>query len=158
MYSSLSNIWLQAHGDVGTPPSTPPAGEYAGSSVEIFAQASAGRVLFTGNGETPVGTLVQFELQSLKRASRKPSKNGYRVVGFGALTAEGDYEFEVPVAPGVYAARYAFVEASSGRRTGFAEIKVTGLALDVAAGGGEKANPTPAPPQREGGSTRKKAA
>ena len=85
IFSSYSNVWLQAHGDVGTPPSLPPTGVFNGSAVEIRAVASGNQVTFTGTKSTEPGVLVQFELQPLKRASRKPSKEGYNVAGFSAL-------------------------------------------------------------------------
>ena len=141
IYSSYSNVWLQAHKDVGTPPSLPPVGEFKGSMVVIEAVASEGKITFQGSGSTEPGVLVQFDIQFLKRASRKPAKGGYKVADFATLEAGDGNEFSLFVAPGVYAARYAFVEASSGRRTAFTSIRVNGVVLAVEAGG-EAAKPS----------------
>ena len=152
LWSSYTNVWLQAHGDVGTPPSAPPSGEYDAPAFLLSAQCLPNAVLFVGEA-TPAGTVVQFELQPLKSASRKPAKDGYRVAGFAALESGDGNEFELVVPPGAYAARYAFVNLSDGRRTSFVEIPVAGVALSLEEGG----TGTAARPQKEGSARRKAA-
>ena len=93
------------------------------------------RVNFHGSSDTPATYTVQFELQALKRASQRPREDGYRVAGFAPFEiCEGD-DVTFTVKPGAYAARFAFVELSSGRRTAFTEIPVSGVALAVEQGG-----------------------
>ena len=137
LYSSLSNLWLQAHNDQGTPPVAPPSDEWAGPALTITAAASSGSVVFHGSASTSAGTTIQFEVQRLASGSRKPSKTGYRVAGFSGLDAGDGNEASFAVRPGAYCARYAFVNAATGQRTGFVEIAVTGVALALEQGGAD---------------------
>ncbi len=136
-YSSLANLWYQANNNTGTPPVAPPAAAYAGSSVTITAVATPNQVTFTGSAALPANTVLQMELQPLKNAARKPSKNGYRVKALAALSTTGFF-YTVSAAPGVYAARYAFVNKLTGQRSGFREIAVNGVALALEQGGADE--------------------
>lgn len=89
--------------------------------------------------------MVQFEIQPLKNASRKPAKGGYRVKGFAALagTTSPPNSYQPTVPPGAYCARYAFVNKSTGQRTAFREIPVVGVALSLEQGGADEAPAAP---------------
>ena len=159
-YKHLTQVWYGAHGGVGTPPVAPPTASYVPPSITLEAQASAGTVEFLGTGITGVDTVVEFSLQPLRNANRKPSTDGYRIVGYSGLTAEDDYAYSVSVAPGIYAARARFINLLTGERTAPVYFAVSGVALDLQDGGAEseaKKNPTPAPPQGEGVRKRKAA-
>ena len=135
MYQSLSNVWLNAHNGVGTPPVNPPSGELATPGISVTASASGSVVTFHGSASTSALYTIQFELQALKNAARKPAKEAYKVAGFAGFDAGDGNEASFSVAPGAYAARYAFVEVASGRRTAFVTIPVSGLALGLEQGG-----------------------
>ncbi len=99
-YRSLSNMWLSAHNNIGTPPSSPPSGEQFAPTISGVASASASSVNFHCSSSTPV-SFAPFE------------------------TSEGD-DVSFTVRLGAYAARYAFVELATGRRTSFVDIPVSG--------------------------------
>lgn len=140
LYSSYANVWLQAHGDAGTPPVAPPSGSYAGSSVAITATASAGKITFSASSLPDSGTLVEIWTQPLRSASRKPAKGGYRVAAYATFaTGVGGATYQLTVPAGAYAAGYSFVETATGRRTSRVEIPVTGVALALEEGGAEAA-------------------
>ena len=158
LYASLSSVWLNSRSNVGTPPSVPPSGEPAMPALTVVATATASVVKFHGSASCPVGFTVQFELQPLRNAARKPSKGGYRVAGFAPFQSEKANDVEFPVVPGAYAARYAFVESSTGRRSGFVSIPVSGVALALEEGGAaETADPTFALPKGRGQGAKKAA-
>ena len=148
-YSALSAIWYAIPGNTGTAPSDPPTGSFSGNvpDIRITALASSGKVVFVGTGETNPGIRVECSLQSLANANRRPSKNGYKIVAYAELTAAGGNEFTVNVAPGAYAARYRFLEVSSGRRTNPIEIPVSGLALGLEMGGADESSDAAAVPK-----------
>ncbi len=82
--------------------------------------------MFVGSGPTGKDTVVEVWLQPLRNASRKPSKNGYRVKGYAVLEEGEANEYLAPTGPRFYAARYCFVDKATGQRTAFREIPVTG--------------------------------
>ena len=136
-YNSLTDRWLAAHNNVGTPPVSPPSASYVPPSLSMTAQASGGAVIFVGSASTPPGTIVEFWLQKLPNATRKPSAGGYRVVGYSTLEQGDGNEFEVAVKPGPYAGAYRFVQLSTGLATPLVTIPVGGVALRVERGGSE---------------------
>ena len=140
-YNSLADRWLAAHGNVGTPPSLPPTESYIPPGLTISAVASGGSVTFTGTDSTPPDTIVEFWLQKLPNATRKPSASGYRVVGYSMLEAGDANEVTVPVKPGPYAGAYCFIQLSTGLATPLVTIPVSGVALRVQKGGAEEAKP-----------------
>ena len=77
--------------------------------------------------------MVELWLQPLKRASRKPSQGGYRLVEFASFKTVPTVG--VSVAPGAYAGGYRFVNKATGERTGFVAIEVSGVALALQDGG-----------------------
>ena len=103
----------------------------------IAAAATANTITFTGSGALPTGTVVQIEIQGLKRASRKPSRTGWRVKALATLAGVGN-TYALTVTPGVYAARYSYVNKLSGQRTAFVEIPVSGVALGLEDGGADE--------------------
>ena len=138
-YNSLADRWLAAHKGVGTPPASPPTGSFVPPSTVLTAVASGSQVVFTGTQETPPDTIVEFWLQKLPNATRKPSANGYRVVGYAPLEEKGGFKFAVPVKPGPYAGAYRFIQLSTGLATPLVTIPVSGVALRVQKGGSEDA-------------------
>ena len=48
---------------------------------------------------------------------------------------------QIAVAPGAYAASYAFLEVASGRRSAFTDIPVAGVALALERGGVDEKAP-----------------
>ena len=138
-YASLSTVWYAVPGNAGSAPKSPPGGTFVGDAISVTAVASGGSVTFTGSGPTSAGVVVEFWLQPLRNANRRPAKGGYHVVGYSALEVGDGNEFEVVVAPGVHAGRYRFIETASGRKTSFTDIPVTGVALGIAQGGADEA-------------------
>ena len=126
-------------GNVGSAPPNPPAGAFVGDAILISAQASSGAVTFVGSGPTGAGVVVEFWLQPLRNANRRPAKGGYRVVGYAALAAGDGNKFSVATGPGVYAAQYRLIEKASGRKTALTPIPVTGVALELSQGGTDEA-------------------
>lgn len=136
-YSALANLWYQANNNTGTPPVAPPASAFAGSAITISAAATSNTITFTGSAVFPANVVGQFEIQQVKNTARKPSKTGWRVKAVSAFTATGT-TLAVTVTPGVYVARYAFVNKLTGQRSGFREIAVSGVALGLEDGGADE--------------------
>lgn len=100
--------------------------------------ATANTVTFSGSSTLPANTVVEYGLQLLKRSSRKPAKNGYRVKALAPFAGTGT-TYAITVPPGAYAARYCFVDKATGQRTAFVEIPVSGVALSLEDGGADAA-------------------
>ena len=144
LYSSLANVWLNArHNGSGTPPATPPSGELAAPALSVSAEASAGSVTFYGSADTPAG---------LHGAVRAPGPGGGGAqaregrVPRGGLRALHERRGRGVRGAGRGRTRRGTPRSSSrpGRRTSFAEIPVTGVALALEIGGAAEKAPASA--------------
>ena len=138
-YSALSAVWYAANGTANAAPANPPATAWIPPSLTLEASASGSFVNFHGSDSTPAGTVVEFWLQPLKHANRKPSASGYRVAGYAPFELSEGNDVTFPVGHGVFCAGYRFMEKATGRRSAFVPIAVSGVALALEVGGADEA-------------------
>jgi hypothetical protein len=139
-FTSLAAKFYAANGNVGTPPTTPPATPFAGDSITLTAVATSGKVTFTASGANAANVTTELRLQPLKNANRKPSSHGYRIRAYNAFTAGvGGNVKDVTVPPGYYAAAYRFVNKLTGESTPLVYLSVSGIALGLEDGGSDEA-------------------
>ena len=134
VYNSLADRWLGANKGQGTPPSAPPTASYAGDPIIVEAILSPGEISFLADGDTSADTVVECWLQKLPKATRKPTKGGYRVVGYTTFGSSHP-SLDLPVSGTAYAAQYRFVNKLTGQATELISIPVLGSSLAVEQGG-----------------------
>lgn len=97
----------------GTPPTVPPASEFAGDNVVVTVTANDGTITFTANKANATSVTTELLLQPLKNVFRKPTAN-YASKGFFTF-ATGTLSKTLTVTPGAYAVAIRFVSTATGQ-------------------------------------------
>lgn len=123
----------------------PPTSEFSGDSITVTASATApGVITFAASGENTEDVTTELLLQRLPSATRKPSKEGYRVQEY--VTFEGVTPTEaVNVSAGYYAAAYRFVNTQTGQMSGLEYLPVITVALSMSK---SPSSPPPTPKKK----------
>lgn len=99
-------------------PSDPPALLFLGDLVRVVPAAVAGGVRFDADRPSAPGAVTELLAQRLTGPNNAAKADGYRTMGFATFAA-GSMSVRFNLAPGPYALAYRFVEAATGRMTGF---------------------------------------
>ena len=99
----------------GTPPSTPPATEFAGDTVTVTIAGASGRINFTGNKANATNVVTELLIQPLRNIYRKPTGN-YPSKAFFPF-ASGGLTTSLLLPAGAYAVAIRFVNSATGQET-----------------------------------------